>query len=400
MTSTSVATPVRVPALPPEAKSLFLEWQALERANRALDLQLELCRMDVTALLQEEIAAQQEVQRICAPPILIGNFHEMITDDMALVGSQHSTVWYVPVLSTINRDKLTPNASVGLHRKYHSVVAILPPETSTNIRFMEKRPDVTYADIGDCDEQKQELREAIELPLTHGDLYRQLGIDPPKGVLLYGPPGTGKTMLVKALANASSASFFALSGSEFVQKYLGEGPRMVRDVFRTARENAPSIVFIDEIDAIGTKRFDVRHSADKEVQRILMELLHHMDGFDKERDDTVKVIMATNRADTLDPALLRPGRLDRKIHFTLPDRRQKRLIFQTVTKRMSMTPEVDLEDFINRPDKISGADIAAIAKEAGMQAVRKNRYVIMPQDLETAYKQVCKRQETEFLMYQ
>lgn len=359
-----------------DTKSLYEEWQAVVRANEALDIQIGICRRDIKSLVKVEVIAQEEVTRICAPALVVGNFHEMVTADRALVGTHHSHTYYAPVLSTLDREKLTPNASVGLHRKYHSVVAILPAEMSSNIRFMEKRPDVKYSDIGDCDVQKQELREAIELPLTHGSLYRQLGIDPPKGVLLYGPPGTGKTMLVKALANASNAAFFALSGSEFVQKYIGEGPRMVRDCFRTAKENAPSIVFIDEVDAIGTKRFDVRYSADKEVQRILMELLHHMDGFDKdEANENVKVIMATNRADTLDPALTRPGRLDRKIEFTLPDRRQKRLIFQTVTKKMNLTPDLDLEDFITRPDKISGADISAIVREAGMMAVRKNRSV-------------------------
>jgi 26S proteasome regulatory subunit T3 len=161
--------------------------------------------------------------------------------------------------------------------------------------------------------QKQEIREAIELPLTHPELYRQIGIDPPRGVLLYGPPGTGKTMLVKAVAHHSTASFIRINGSEFVQKYLGEGPRMVRDVFRLAREKALTIIFIDEVDAIATKRFDAQTGADREVQRVLIELLAQMGGFDQ--SSSVMVIMATNRADTIDPALLRPGRLDRKIEF-------------------------------------------------------------------------------------
>ena len=206
---------------------------------------------------------------------------------------------------------------------------------------MSERPDVTYADIGGMDVQKQEVREAVELPLTQFELYKQIGIDPPRGVLMYGPPGTGKTMLAKAVANATSASFISMVGSEFVQKYLGEGPRMVRDVFRLARENSPAIIFIDEIDAIATKRFDAQTGADREVQRILLELLNQMDGFDQSTN--VKVIMATNRADTLDPALLRPGRLDRKIEFPLPDRRQKRLIYQACTASMNLADEVDLE---------------------------------------------------------
>lgn len=191
-------------------------------------------------------------------------------------------------------------------------------------------------------------------------------------------------MLVKAVANSTTASFIRVNGSEFVQKYLGEGPRMVRDVFRMARENSPAIIFIDEIDAIATKRFDAQTGADREVQRILLELLNQMDGF--EQTSNVKVIMATNRADTLDPALLRPGRLDRKIEFpSLRDRRERRLIFTTIASKMSLSPEVDLDSLIVRNEPLSGAVIAAIMQEAGLRAVRKNRYNIIQSDLEDAY---------------
>merc|ERR1712222_247807 len=207
----------------------------------------------------------------------------------------------------------------------------------------------------------------------------------------------GKTMLAKAVANATSAAFISMVGSEFVQKYLGEGPRMVRDVFRLAKENSPAIIFIDEIDAIATKRFDAQTGADQEVQRILLELLNQMDGFDQTTN--VKVIMATNRADTLDPALLRPGRLDRKIEFPLPDRRQKRLIFQACTNKMNMSEDVDLEDYVSRPDKVSGAQISSICQEAGLQAVRHNRYVIMPQDFEEGYKKNTKKSDVDFDFY-
>lgn len=191
-------------------------------------------------------------------------------------------------------------------------------------------------------------------------------------------------MLVKAVANSTTANFIRVVGSEFVQKYLGEGPRMVRDVFRMARENSPAIIFIDEIDAIATKRFDAQTGADREVQRILLELLNQMDGFDQ--GSNVKVIMATNRADTLDPALLRPGRLDRKIEFpSLRDRRERRLIFTTIASKMSLSPEVDIDSLIVRNDPLSGAVIAAIMQEAGLRAVRKNRYNIIQSDLEDAY---------------
>lgn len=304
-------------------------------------------------------------------PLIIGQFNEMIDTNYGIVSSTAGSTYFVRVLSTLDREQLKPNTSVALHRHSHAVVDILPPESDSSIQLMIEKPEVTYHDIGGLDMQKQEMREAVELPLTHFELYKQIGIDPPRGVLMYGPPGTGKTMMAKAVANATSASFINMVGSEFVQKYLGEGPRMVRDVFRLAKENSPSIVFIDEIDAIATKRFDAQTGADREVQRILLELLNQMDGFDQATN--VKVIMATNRADTLDPALMRPGRLDRKIEFPHPDRRQKRMVFGACTAKMNLADEVDLEDYVGRPDKISAADIAAITQEAGMQAVRKNR---------------------------
>ena len=204
------------------------------------------------------VRAKDEVKRIQSVPLVIGQFNEIIDNDYGIVTSTAGTTYCVRILSTLDRDVLKPNSSVSLHRYSHSVVDVLPPEADSTIQMMQmgEKPDVTYKDIGGMDIQKQEVREAVELPLTHFELYKQIGIDPPRGVLMYGPPGTGKTMLAKAVANNTDAAFIRVVGSEFVQKYLGEGPRMVRDVFRLARENAPAIIFIDEIDAIGTKRFD------------------------------------------------------------------------------------------------------------------------------------------------
>jgi len=330
-------------------------------------------------------------------PLVIGQFHELISPEYGIVSSTAGSNYYVRILSTLDKEKLKPNTSVALHRHSHCVVNVLPPESDSTVQLMTEKPNVTYKDIGGMDQQKQEVREAIELPLIQHYLYTQIGIDPPRGVLLYGPPGTGKTMMAKAVANATSATFISMVGSEFVQKYLGEGPRMVRDVFRLARENAPCIVFIDEIDAIATKRFDAQTGADREVQRILLELLNQMDGFDQQT--SVKVIMATNRADTLDPALLRPGRLDRKIEFPVPDRRQKRLVFQAATNKMNLSEELDLEDYVNRAEKISCADIASICAEAGLQAVRENRYVVLPKDFDKAYEKAVTAKDKEHLFY-
>lgn len=380
-------------------KDLYVRMKELEAQLETLNIQEEYIKDEQKNLKRELLRAQEEVKRIQSVPLVIGQFLEMIDPTTGIVGSTTGSNYYVRILSTIDRELLKPSSSVALHRHSNSLVDVLPPEADSSIQLLsnEEKPDVGYGDIGGCDIQKQEIREAVELPLTHFDLYRQIGIDPPRGVLLYGPPGTGKTMLAKAVAHHTSASFIRVVGSEFVQKYLGEGPRMVRDVFRLARENAPAIIFIDEIDAIATKRFDAQTGADREVQRILMELLNQMDGFDQSVN--VKVIMATNRQDTLDPALLRPGRLDRKIEFPLPDRRQKRLVFQVITSKMNLSEEVDLEDYVSRPDKISGAEITSICQEAGMHAVRKNRYVILPKDFEKGYRNVVHKSSDEFAFY-
>lgn len=380
-----------------ESGDLYTQLKALERQLEFLTIQEEYIKDETRNLKREQIRAKEELKRIQSVPLVIGQFNEMIDSNYGVISSTAGSTYYVRVLSTLDREELKTNTSIALHRHSHAVVDILPPESDSSIQLMVEKPDVSYMDIGGLDMQKQEIREAVELPLTQFELYKQIGIDPPRGVLLYGPPGTGKTMMAKAVANATTAAFISMVGSEFVQKYLGEGPRMVRDVFRLARENSPAIVFIDEIDAVATKRFDAQTGADREVQRILLELLNQMDGFDQTTN--VKVIMATNRADTLDPALLRPGRLDRKIEFPNPDRRQKRLVFAACSSKMNLGEEVNLEDYVNRPDKITNADISAICQEAGMQAVRHNRYVILSRDFDEAYRKVVKKADKEFMFY-
>jgi len=382
-----------------QQRDLYVEYKKLQQQLALLQVQEDYIKDEMKNLRTEYLHAQEEVKRIQSVPLVIGQFLEAIDENTGIIGSTTGSNYVVRILSTLDHELLKPSSSVALHKHSNALVDILPPEADSSISLMsaDDKPDVSYADIGGMDTQKQEMREAVELPLTHFELYQQIGIDPPRGVLMFGPPGCGKTMLAKAVAHHTTAAFIRVVGSEFVQKYLGEGPRMVRDVFRLAKENAPAIIFIDEIDAIATKRFDAQTGADREVQRILLELLNQMDGF--EQNVNVKVIMATNRADTLDPALLRPGRLDRKIEFPLPDRRQKRLIFSTVTSTMNLSDEIDLEDYVARPDKISGADISAICQEAGMLAVRKNRYVILAKDFEEAYKTVIHKNEDEHTFY-
>merc|ERR1719345_86895 len=384
---------------PKEEEDLYTEYKKLQRQLEFLQVQEDYIKDEQKNLKREYLHAQEEVKRIQSVPLVIGQFNEAIDEHTSIISSTTGSNYYVRVLSTIDHELLKPGAAVALHKHSNAVVDILPSEADSSISMLgaDEKPDVSYSDIGGMDIQKQEMREAVELPLTHFMLYKQIGIDPPRGVLMYGPPGTGKTMIAKAVANGTDATFIQVVGSEFVQKYLGEGPRMVRDVFRLAKENSPSIIFIDEIDAIATKRFDAQTGADREVQRILLELLNQMDGFDQSVN--VKVIMATNRADTLDPALLRPGRLDRKIEFPCPDRRQKRLIFNVCTAKMNLSEEIELEDYVQRPEKLSAAEITAICQEAGLHAVRANRYVILNKDFEKAYKNNIKKSDTEFEFY-
>lgn len=283
-----------------QEEDLYTKYKKLSRHLELLDIQESYIKDEQANLKRELIRAQEEVKRIKSVPLVIGQFLEAIDQQTSIVGSTTGSNYVVRILSTLDRELLKPSSSVALHRHSNALVDILPPEADSSIAMLtkEEKPDVMYSDVGGMDSQKQEIREAVELPLTHFDLYKKIGIDPPRGVLLYGPPGecrtdavchfmfisitgTGKTMLVKAVAHHTTASFIRVVGSEFVQKYLGEGPRMVRDVFRLARENAPAIIFIDEIDAIATKRFDAQTGADREVQRILLELLNQMDGFDQ-----------------------------------------------------------------------------------------------------------------------
>ena len=281
-----------------QEEDLYIKYKKLSRHLELLEIQESYIKDEQASLKRELIRAQEEVRRIQSVPLVIGQFLEPIDQHTGIVGSTTGSNYVVRILSTLDRELLKPSSSVALHRHSNALVDILPPEADSSIAMLgaEEKPDVTYQDVGGMDSQKQEIREAVELPLTHFDLYKKIGIDPPRGVLLYGPPGmsvwllpvrslivvgTGKTMLVKAVAHHTTASFIRVVGSEFVQKYLGEGPRMVRDVFRLARENSPAIIFIDEIDAIATKRFDAQTGADREVQRILLELLNQMDGFDQ-----------------------------------------------------------------------------------------------------------------------
>ena len=321
----------------------------------------------------------------------VGNLEEIIDDTHAIVSSSVGPEYYVTIMSFVDKDQLEPGCSVLLHNKVLSVVGILGDEVDPMVSVMkvEKAPLESYADIGGLEQQITEIKESVELPLTHPELYEEIGIRPPKGVILYGPPGTGKTLLAKAVANQTSATFLRVVGSELIQKYLGDGPKLVRELFRVAEELAPSIVFIDEIDAVGTKRYDSQSGGEKEIQRTMLELLNQLDGFDSRGD--VKVIMATNRIETLDPALIRPGRIDRKIEFPLPDVKTKRMIFHIHTGKMTLAEDVNLEEFVMTKDDLSGADIKAICSEAGLLALRERRMKVTQADFRKGKEKVLYR---------
>lgn len=329
-------------------------------------------------------------------PMGVGTLEEMIDDDHAIVSSTTGPEYYVSIMSFVDKDLLEPGASVLLHHKSVSIVGVLTDDAdpAVNVMKLDKAPTESYADIGGLEQQIQEVRESVELPLLHPELYEEMGIKPPKGVILYGAPGTGKTLLAKAVANQTSATFLRIVGSELIQKYLGDGPRLVRQLFQVAAENAPSIVFIDEIDAIGTKRYDSTSGGEREIQRTMLELLNQLDGFDDRGD--VKVIMATNKIESLDPALIRPGRIDRKILFENPDQNTKRKIFNLHTSKMSLNEDVDLDEFISQKDDLSGADIKAICSEAGLMALRERRMRVQMADFRSARERVMKtKQEGE-----
>ncbi|KAG0692801.1 P-loop containing nucleoside triphosphate hydrolase protein [Suillus ampliporus] len=326
---------------------------------------------------------RSKVDDIRGTPMMVGTLEEIIDDDHAIISTASGPESYVSIMSFVDKDRIEPGCSVLLNHKNQAVVGVLEDDTDP------LAPTESYADIGGLENQIQEIKESVELPLTHPELYEEMGIKPPKGVILYGVPGTGKTLLAKAVANQTSATFLRVVGSELIQKYLGDGPKLVRELFRVAEEHAPSIVFIDEIDAIGTKRYDSTSGGEREIQRTMLELLNQLDGFDTRGD--VKVIMATNKIETLDPALIRPGRIDRKIEFPLPDVKTKRHIFRLHTSRMSLSEDVDLEEFIMAKDDLSGADIKAVCTEAGMLALRERRMRVTKADFTAAREKVLYR---------
>ena len=339
--------------------------------------------------LQKEIRRlKQELDRLKSPPLIIGNIRDILADGRVVVKSSTGPDFIVNAADYIAKENLIVGARVALNKQTLAVMGVLPPSLDpivTGAEIIEK-PPVTYEDVGGLEVQMRELREAVEDPLLKPELYRKVGIEPPKGVLLVGPPGTGKTLLAKAVANRTQATFIRFVGSELVQKYIGEGARLVRELFQLAREKSPSIVFIDELDSVGAKRLEIATSGDREVQRTLMQLLAELDGFNPLGE--VKIIGATNRPDILDEALLRPGRFDRIIEIPIPGHEARMTIFKIHTRKMSVTSDVDYGVLAARCEGTTGADIHAMCTEAGMFAIREDREIVTMADFERAVDKV------------
>ncbi|GFZ11642.1 regulatory particle triple-A 1A [Actinidia rufa] len=319
---------------------------------------------------------------------------DLVSDKQMMQEEQPLQLWFLAFVVGLG-DKVSPTdieegMRVGVDRNKYQIQIPLPPKIDPSVTMMtvEEKPDVTYNDVGGCKEQIEKMREVVELPMLHPEKFVKLGIDPPKGVLCYGPPGTGKTLLARAVANRTDACFIRVIGSELVQKYVGEGARMVRELFQMARSKKACIVFFDEVDAIGGARFDDGVGGDNEVQRTMLEIVNQLDGFDARGN--IKVLMATNRPDTLDPVLLRPGRLDRKVEFSLPDLESRTQIFKIHTRTMNCERDIRFELLARLCPNSTGADIRSVCTEAGMYAIRARRKTVTEKDFLDAVNKVIK----------
>tara|TARA_B100001287_G_scaffold62461_1_gene50552 strand:+ start:819 stop:2060 length:1242 start_codon:yes stop_codon:yes gene_type:complete len=359
-----------------EAQQLINERTTLEAEMRTLRKRIE--RLD------------ENVNLLKMPPLIVGHIQDVLDPERAIVRSSNGTVFQVSLNQQLNADNLKPGTRVALNQDSLSVVELLHEAWDPMVSGAEmvEKPSISYADVAGLDEQVESVREAIELPLIKPELFEKIGIVPPKGVLLVGPPGCGKTLLAKAVANHTDATFIRMVGSELAQKYIGEGGRMVRELFSLAKEKAPSVIFLDEIDAIGAKRLDGSTSGDREVQRTLMQLLAELDGFDALND--VKIIAATNRPDILDDALLRPGRFDRVIEIPIPDDNSRKAILAVHLASMN-TKKISIARIVERTKNYSGAELKATCVEAGMIAIRDGRSSVTQQDMMDAITRLDKK---------
>ncbi|WP_238477285.1 proteasome-activating nucleotidase Pan1 [Natranaeroarchaeum sulfidigenes] len=374
--------------------------EALRERLEVLESQNEEMRDKLLDANAENNKYQQKLERLThenkklkQSPLFVATVQEL-SEEGAIIKQHGNNQEALTEVTQEMRTDLEPDDRVAVNNSL-SIVKKLDSETDVRARVMEvdESPDVTYEDIGGIEEQINEVRETVEMPLKKPDAFDDVGIEPPSGVLLYGPPGTGKTMLAKAVANQTDATFIKMAGSELVHKFIGEGAKLVRDLFEVARENQPAVLFIDEIDAIASKRTESKTSGDAEVQRTMMQLLSEMDGFEDRGD--IRIIAATNRFDMLDRAILRPGRFDRLIEVPKPDRTGREIIFQIHTRDMNVADDVDFAELAEMAHEASGADVKAICTEAGMFAIREDRTDIRMADFRNAWEKIQKESEDD-----
>ena len=373
----------------------------LERRLRSLETEKQLLETERLRLDKELHTLRNDLDRLRQPPLIGATLSDILDDNRAVVKSSTGPNFIVNISRKIKKKSLEVGMRVALNQRNFAIVEVLPVTVDPLVQGMEildNVPDISYSDIGGLEEQILEVREAIELPLLNPELFKNVGITPPKGILLYGAPGTGKTLTAKAVAHEANATFIRVIGSELVQKFIGEGARLVREIFQMAKKKAPSIIFIDELDAIGSKRLELATSGDREVQRTLMQLLSELDGFESRGD--VVIIAATNRSDILDPALLRPGRFDRMIEFTIPKDDEREKIFKIHTRNLNIDfDEVSFSVLVNGTENSTGADIKAICTEAGMFAIRENRNIVSMNDFIRAIEKVSSKKQVPKNLY-
>ena len=365
-------------------KWLIEETERFESEKRQLET-------DVSRMKRENAHLKGELARLRAPPQVIGTVTDVLEDGRVSIKSSSGPDFVVHISEGIDKERLDVGERVALHRQTLAVLETLPSTKDPLVMGaeVESKPVETYKDIGGLVNELEELRSTVELPMLYPKRFTNVGIEPPKGVLLVGPPGTGKTLMAKAVANATNATFIRLIGSELVQKYIGEGARLVRELFQLAQEKAPSIIFIDELDAVGAKRMDVGTTGDREVQRTLMQLLGELDGFTPR--GKVSIMAASNRPDILDEALLRPGRFDRIIKIPLPEEEARLKIIKIHASGMSTQRGVNYKKLAGNTEGLSGADLRALCVEAGMNAINAKRPKVNSKDFAEALDKILNR---------
>jgi proteasome regulatory subunit len=374
----------------------FLELRntQLAEAIKRVESERHYMESEILRLQREVKRLKTELDRLRYPPLIVGSVRDVLTDGRVIVKSSTGPDFVVNSAENVEHSKMTIGSRVALNKQTLAVMGVLPASVDPIVTASEivDKPSITYDDVGGLSDQIRDIREAVEYPLLRAELYKKVGVEPPKGVLLVGPPGTGKTLIAKAVAHHTNATFIRLVGSELVQKYIGEGARLVRELFQLAKEKAPSVIFIDEVDSIGAKRLEVATSGDREVQRTLMQLLAEMDGFEPLAN--VKIVAATNRPDILDEALLRPGRFDRIIEIPVPSPGGRADIFRIHSHGMAIRETIDFEALAVRCEGATGADIKAICTEAGMWAIREERDHVTAADFDRAVEKVVGEEET------